>query len=228
MQRMLSSVVADLAFVEAMNHTSQFQLNNSAGYFFQHIKRTIKDEFVPTDDDIIRARVRTTGINEHSFPMGKYTWRIFDVGGQRSERRKWISCFENVDVLLFLIAMNEYNEQLYEDETVARMEESMTLFSSISNSNWFARSTMVLFLNKKDLFAEKIARIPLKNSYPEYTGTNEYEPAATFLKNKFSALYTQPKPLYAHFTCSIDTNSVSLVMGAVSDTIKRNLINDLM
>lgn len=42
----------------------------------------------------------------------------------------------------------KYDEQLYEDETVARMQESMTLFSSISNSQWFSKSSMVLFLNK--------------------------------------------------------------------------------
>lgn len=228
MQGLLLRLVADPAINEAMKRTSKFQLNNSAGYFFDNIGRTIKDGYLPTDDDIIRARVRTTGINEHSFPIGKHIWRIFDVGGQRSERRKWIACFENVDVLLFLIALNEYDEQLYEDETVARMQESMTLFSSISNSQWFSKSSMVLFLNKKDLFQEKIVRVPLKESFPDYEGPNSYEPASQFLKEKFSALYTQPRPLYSHFTCSIDTNSVSLVMTAVADTVSRDVISKLL
>ena len=54
-------------------------------------------------------------IVENSFDIGKQRFRIFDVGGQRSERKKWIHCFEEVNVLLFLVAISEYDQMLYED-----------------------------------------------------------------------------------------------------------------
>jgi hypothetical protein len=39
------------------------------------------------------------------------------VGGQRSERKKWIHCFESVNALIFMTAVSEYDEVLFEDDT---------------------------------------------------------------------------------------------------------------
>lgn len=51
-----------------------------------------------------------------------------------------------------------------------RMHESMKLFDSICNNKWFTDTSIILFLNKKDLFEEKIKKSPLTICYPEYTG----------------------------------------------------------
>lgn len=74
--------------------------------------------YVPTDQDVLRSRVKTTGITETTFVIGDLTYRMFDVGGQRSERKKWIHCFENVTAIIFLVAISEYDQVLIEDETV--------------------------------------------------------------------------------------------------------------
>lgn len=50
------------------------------------------------------------------------------------------------------------------------MIESMRLFESICNSRWFINTSMILFLNKKDLFAEKIKRTSIKSAFPDYKG----------------------------------------------------------
>ena len=86
---------------------------------------------------------------------------MFDVGGQRSERKKWIHCFENVTALVFLVSLSEYDQMLYEDESVVsplfyfrilfrthqdlqnRMQEALTLFDSICNSRWFVKTSIV-------------------------------------------------------------------------------------
>jgi hypothetical protein len=73
---------------------------------------------MPTDQDILRSRVTTTGITETTFKVGELTYKLFDVGGQRSERKKWIHCFENVTALVFLVNLSEYDQMLYEDESV--------------------------------------------------------------------------------------------------------------
>ncbi len=49
-----------------------------------------------------------------------------------------------------------------EDETTNRMHESLRLFDSICNNKWFVNTSIILFLNKKDLFAEKITRSSLR------------------------------------------------------------------
>ena len=95
---------------------------------------------------------------------------MFDVGGQRSERKKWIHCFENVTTILFLVAISEYDQLLFEDETVNRMQEALTLFDSICNSRWFIKTSIILFLNKIDRFREKLPISPMKNYFPDYEG----------------------------------------------------------
>ena len=75
-------------------------------------------QYLPTDQDILRSRVKTTGITETTFKVGELTYKLFDVGGQRSERKKWIHCFENVTALVFLVSLSEYDQMLYEDESV--------------------------------------------------------------------------------------------------------------
>ena len=70
----------------------------------------IKDEenFQPTEQDILRARVLTSGIFETKFRVDKVKFHMFDVGGQRDERRKWIQCFNDVTAIIF-VAASRYN-----------------------------------------------------------------------------------------------------------------------
>lgn len=86
--------------------------------YFNQIDRMADPQYLPTDQDILRSRVKTTGITETMFRVGELTYRLFDVGGQRSERKKWIHCFENVTALVFLVSLSEYDQMLYEDESV--------------------------------------------------------------------------------------------------------------
>jgi guanine nucleotide-binding protein subunit alpha len=83
--------------------------------FFQNIDRLFQKDFLPTDQDILRTRLRTTGISETIFELGNLTYKMVDVGGQRSERKKWIHVFDNVQVVLFLVAISGYDHVLVED-----------------------------------------------------------------------------------------------------------------
>lgn len=50
--------------------------------------------------------------------------RMFDVGGQRSERKKWIHCFEGVTAIIFCVALSAYDLVLAEDEEMVRGPET--------------------------------------------------------------------------------------------------------
>lgn len=89
---------------------------NPSRSFFEDVDRLFARDYVPTDQDVLRSRLRTTGITETVFDLGNLTYRMFDVGGQRSERKKWIHCFENVNCLLFLVAISGYDQCLVEDK----------------------------------------------------------------------------------------------------------------
>ena len=155
---------------EIYSKSSSFQLMDSAEYFIKNIERISAEGYIPDTKDLLRSRSRSSGISEITFDMGGSKWRMVDVGGQRNERKKWIHCFQEVTALIFCVASSEYDLKLYEDENVNRMHESLTLFDEICNSQWFVGTSVILFLNKIDLFKKKIKKIDLNVCFPEYSG----------------------------------------------------------
>ncbi|KAI8338129.1 guanine nucleotide binding protein, alpha subunit [Chlamydoabsidia padenii] len=206
----------------------EYQLNDSAKYYFDSVDRIGDMNYIPTDQDVLRSRVKTTGITETTFVIGELTYRMFDVGGQRSERKKWIHCFENVTAIIFLVAISEYDQVLIEDETVNRMQESLTLFDSICNSRWFVKTSVILFLNKIDIFKNKLTKHPLKEHFPDFSGPSTYDAAADYILSRFVSLnQSDSKQIYTHFTCATDTEQIRFVMAAVNDIIIQNSLRDV-
>merc|ERR1719361_3143959 len=75
---------------------------DSTAYFFDEVRRIADPQFLPNDKDILLVRHRTTGVIDQSFSIQNTTFHIFDVGGQKSERKKWIHCFEHVTAVIFV------------------------------------------------------------------------------------------------------------------------------
>jgi len=210
----------DAGVQSCFQRSREYQLNDSAKYYFDSIDRIAAPDYTPNDQDVLRSLVKTTGITETTFIIGDLTYRMFDVGGQRSERKKWIHCFENVTTILFLVAISEYDQLLFEDETVNRMQEALTLFDSICNSRWFVKTSIILFLNKIDRFKEKLPISPMKNYFPDYEGGSDYAAACDYILNRFVSLNQhETKQIYTHFTCATDTMQIRFVMAAVNDII---------
>lgn len=213
----------DSGVQQCFQRSNEYQLNDSAKYFLDDLDRLGRKDYMPTEQDILRTRVKTTGIVEVHFSFKNLNFKLFDVGGQRSERKKWIHCFEDVTAIIFCVAMSEYDQVLHEDETTNRMQESLKLFDSICNNKWFLETAIILFLNKKDLFEEKIKRSPLTICFPEYTGEQNYQEAAAFVQAQFEAKNkSNDKEIYCHMTCATDTTNIQFVFDAVTDVIIAN------
>jgi len=217
----------DEGIQQAFARQSEFQLNDSASYYFENLDRIGAKEYVPNEQDVLRSRAKTTGIIETEFVIQKTKFRLVDVGGQRSERKKWMHCFQDVTAVIFCVALSEFDLKLYEDDTTNRMHESLKLFREICNSKWFTDTAVILFLNKKDLFADKIARIDLTVAFPEYTGGKVFDSAVSFVKDKFLAANENPKKhIYTHVTCATDTDNITVVFNAVKDIILQQILSD--
>ncbi|KAI1730196.1 g-protein alpha subunit domain-containing protein [Ditylenchus destructor] len=203
----------------------EFHLHDSAKHFLDNLDRICNPSYRPSQQDILLTRIKTTGIVEVTFVIKGVQFRVFDVGGQRSERKKWIHCFEDVNAIIFVAAISEYDEVLFEDETTNRMIESMRLFESICNSRWFINTSIILFLNKKDLFAEKIKFVSIRTCFKEYSGPQTYDDSINYIRKKFDALNANPrKTIYVHQTCATDTDQVQLILDSViSMIIQSNL-----
>ncbi|XP_059214244.1 guanine nucleotide-binding protein G(q) subunit alpha-like [Centropristis striata] len=201
----------------------EFQLSDSAKYYLSDLDRISSPSYLPTLQDILRVRVPTTGIIEYPFNLSKVIFRMVDVGGQRSERKKWIHCFENVTSIIFLAALSEYDQVLYESENDNRLKESLALFKTILTYNWFQETSTILFLNKTDLLEEKITHSHLATYFPAFTGPQRDATAAKkFILQMFVERHTgHARPLYKHYTCATDTENIRVVYKAVEDTIFR-------
>jgi len=156
--------------------------------------------------------------------MGIISRSLMWVVKEMRERNGFI-VFQNVTAVLFVAALSEYDMGLFEDQDTNRMDEALNLFDEICNSRWFRNTSMILMLNKRDLFAEKIKRVPLTVCFQDYKGDNSYENAVEYIKLQFEARNKTPtKQIYTHVTCATDTDNMRHVINAVKDIlIRRNL-----
>lgn len=93
--------------------------------YFESLDRYYQPDWIPNNQDMLHARLRTTGTTEQQFDLGYFKYLMVDVGGQRSERKKWIHCFEGVQTLLFLAALSGYDQCLVEDQTAVSASQSL-------------------------------------------------------------------------------------------------------
>ncbi|XP_054090909.1 guanine nucleotide-binding protein G(q) subunit alpha-like isoform X2 [Zeugodacus cucurbitae] len=216
----------------------EYQIIDSAKYFLDLLDCVTQPDYEPSDDHILRSRVVTTGIVEHIFDTQQYKpkrnstkrtlLRVIDVGGQRSERRKWLQYFDDVTAVIFLTSLSEYDQTLCEARDLNRMEESKTLFRFILSTNYFRDSAIILFLNKQDILEEKIMTSDLGDYYPEYQGPKQNaEAAKSFIREMFEAFVDKDRSVYTHFTCATDTKNFRIVFLAVQDTIMSRYLDSV-
>ncbi|KAK8956483.1 Guanine nucleotide-binding protein alpha-1 subunit [Platanthera guangdongensis] len=199
----IETLWTDTSIQETYSRGNILQIPDCAQYFMENLGRLSETDYVPTKEDILYARVRTTGIVDIQFsPVGEgrksgEVYKLFDVGGQRNERRKWIHLFEGVTAVIFCAAISEYDQKLFEDETKNRMMETKELFDWVLKQACFEKTSFMLFLNKFDIFEKKVQKIPLnvcewfKDYQPMASGKQEVEHAYEFVKKKFEELYFQ-------------------------------------
>lgn len=192
---------------------ANFQLpTDTIHYFFEKAVEIMQDDYLPTQNDLLHCRIHSTGVKSETFHMeDNLQFRLLDVGGQRSERKKWVRCFENVTAVLYVVAISEYDQLCYEDNETNRVLEALDLFEDISNSEWFADIDILLFLNKKDLLAEKIKKVPLQDFFSGFKGDGGYESVIDFLKSEFSERNQQEREVITHVTCATDTEDIKNV-----------------
>lgn len=170
-------------FQEVYARRAEFWVLDAFSYYMKHIDRMLSSDFVPSEEDSLMARVRTTGIvvSELESKVVKVNpddpasikFQIVDVGGQRNERKKWIHCFDDVKAVLFVASLAGYNQVMYEDNAMNRMMEDLTLFEEMTRKDIFANIPFFLFLNKKDLFEVMIRDKPISALFPEFKGGDD-------------------------------------------------------
>ncbi|KAL3500865.1 hypothetical protein ACH5RR_039958 [Cinchona calisaya] len=238
--REIETLWKDAAIQETFLCSNKFQVPDCAHYFMENLSRMSDTNYVPTKEDVLYARIRTTGVVEIQFsPVGENkksgeVYRLFDVGGQKNERRKWIHLFEGVSAVIFCAAVSEYDQTLFEDENKNRMMETRELFEWVLKQQCFEKTSFMLFLNKFDIFEKKVLNEPLnvcewfKDYQPISTGKQEIEHAYEFVKKKFEELYFQctapdhvDRVFKIYRTTALDQKLVKKTFKLVDETLRR-------
>lgn len=227
----IKSLWAHDTIAKVWDRRHEFQIIDSVSYYFNNIDRIMLKGYMPSVDDVLHARVRTSGIVTESYTIDRIPFEMYDVGGQRNERKKWIHCFEGVTAVIFVAALSEYDQTLYEDTSTNRMVEALDLFADICNNVFFLESSMILFLNKSDLFRDKIKTKRIKDSpdFADFAGEEgDYEAGVAYFKEKFLARNKtgSHKNIYVHVTCATDSKNVRFVFDSCKDILLRNSIKE--
>ncbi|KAG2342421.1 G-alpha-domain-containing protein [Suillus weaverae] len=217
--------------IRAMLWRRKIRLEDSAGFFLDSIDRLSVRDYEPTDEDVLRARLRTLDIQEHELIVDDETdapkWKIFDVGGSRTQRHAWLPYFDQVNAVIFLAPISCFDERLLEDPRVNRLEDSFILWKAICSSKLLSRTILILFLNKMDILEQKIRHgVTVKRFLPSYGDRpNETNDVVKYLRQKFkdTVRYCSPEPRVCHIypTSVTDTKNMSVTLISVRDGILR-------
>jgi len=192
--------------------------------YLDDLSRIANPAYKPTAQDLLLARVRTTQVIMERYRIDGTYFEMYDVGGQRSERRKWIDCFDEVDAVIFVAALCEYDQALAEAKRTNRMVEALELFRSVCNNRAFMNTSILLFLNKKDLFAEKILEsdIVAQRPFNDYAGPpKDFDEGVIYFIQKFKdcLIDDELNGNFIHVTCATDTNNMEFVMTSARSII---------
>ncbi|XP_063530994.1 guanine nucleotide-binding protein subunit alpha homolog [Cydia strobilella] len=228
----IHSLWLDRAIKRAYDRRREFQLSDSVSYFFGELERIARPDYMPSHQDILHCRKATKGISECTININNVPFVFVDVGGQRTQRQKWTQCFDSVTSILFLVSSSEFDQVLSEDRRTNRLEEALNIFDTIVNNVNFKGISIILFLNKSDLLAKKVAskETDIRWYYPQFTGDpHNLADVQMFLLDMFANVRREPKTtLYHHFTTAIDTYNIEVVFNSVKDTILNRNLESLM
>jgi len=209
----------DPALTECYRRRAEYQLIDSSDIFLDKVLELSKPDYKPSDEDMLNVRAKTSGILRTSISMKGVVVNLVDVGGQRNERKKWIHCFEDVTAVLFVVAVSEYDQMLFEDTSVFRMREALDLFTEVCAMEWFEDKPVILFLNKRDLFEEKYPNSPITCFFPEFKG-NSCDQALEYIRQQFVQCNTNPnKDVFTYYSCATDVDNVEKLFEAMRGII---------
>jgi len=228
--QMIKTLWSDNGIQATWSQRSHIQVPEALQYYFNDIDRITHPDYLPSIDDVLRARVRTSGIIEERYNIDGNQFLLVDVGGQRNERKKWLHCFDDVNSVIFVVALSEYDQSLFEEESTNRMVEAITIFQDICNKH-FIDTPIMLFLNKRDLFEQKIRAKSINNipEFSDYSGRpNDFDDGVQYFIHKFTSVNrNKKKDIFFHVTCATDTGNIQFVFNSCKEIIlKQNLADN--
>lgn len=204
--------------------------DSSLPYFLENIEAYAQEDYVLKNEDVVRLRQRTIGTPNLEFPFKNWNVQMVDFGGQEVERRKWPLLAEGAKSLIFLASLTQFQTPSDEEKGKTQLDVSLDVFSQVVQSDAFANCTVILFLNKWDLFQEQIKNHDFAKAFPEYKGNaKNAEECSNFVQDLYMKRLQGSKHtvVSAHLTTAVDTNTMDKVFQAVMSELLRSSLESV-
>jgi len=223
---MLRTVWEDPTIQEIVTkHREQLTAPHIA-YFWEHIERILSDSYKPSDEDVLRVRVRTAGAYSTVIFVKPEYFEFVDVGGQKPERSKWEKVLQShkFSCIIYFVATDEWDVRDEEREfECTKLEMSKIIFNEVTDDATIPQSVpIILFLNRSDLFAARLKDEngfeSFQRTFPDYSGGQNTDVAMEYIRKKF--MDGIKRDTMKHYvTNALDKDSMNVVFNAVKTYI---------
>jgi len=206
------------AFVKS-HDIKKIDMEYNLVYTLANLERLAKPDCQLTEMDVLMARQRTSGLEFSSFTTTtpNVTWKFIDAGGQPTEIKKWKFALEKAQVVIFAVGLDDFNVSSYWDKSKTIMDESLELFRKVVDED-SENKVVLLFLNKTDLFEEKLGH--LKKTFKDYEGGRHLTNGIEYISSRYLKMPKKATEVFVHPTCAL--NKVD--MGNVFEKVKALII----
>nr|AAG32089.1 heterotrimeric G protein alpha subunit [Caenorhabditis elegans] len=219
---------------EIYKRRCEFELLDSTKYYLENLTRIADPTYLPNQEDIVHSRKATMSINSIVFEYTGVSLLMIDVGGQRSERKKWLHLFDDAKVVLFVIDLTGYAKRSEESRmelsrfpkffrdvgsNAYDMKVALKIFNEVAAASALANAVFLLFFNKVDLFKEILSQVNLQPCFSKFDGENTYEETSKYICEKFIRAASSKKSVFPHFTTATNTENVKLVFRACMESV---------
>ena len=221
----------DEGIQEAFKHADETSIPDHMPYFYEKIDELIPDSYIPTNEDVLKARIRTVGIEAITFDLEGARIRIFDVGGQKSERAKWRNVMDQVEGVIYCVSFADFDRMMFEDSNTARIKDALDIFESITHQDQFLQAPFFLVCNKFDVFKRKIETTDaFTKTFPEFQGDeHDAEACAQYLIDRFlekAKPLSEDRPIVPYKIVALNCDEVVNTANAICKFISEKYFAD--
>jgi len=241
----LTTLWADPGIQETWRLRAKYHIAGNMEYFLGRLEQICAANYKPDFEDLYRIQPKSvsTGSQTESLTVnvdqfGEYHFEFMDVGGQRSERRRWLKVVaDQMDALLYVVSISQYDEVCYEDSSTNCLVDALNLFEDIigilNNRRFFKDKSVFIFLNNFDVFQQKIKKTPITAAFDDFPvdamNPHDENQAADYIASKFAQCAERKNiktalPLHFHRTSALDLDNLERVFGDIRvDLVKSAL-----
>jgi GTPase SAR1 family protein len=227
---LLNRLWIDPGIQQAYLDRAKRQIPESAKYFITKAGEFAHEDYLPTVEDILQIRIPTKKLITKNIIIDGTTFTFFDASAQENKRKKWLYKFKDVQVVLFVAGLGDFDVISSQDPTRNKLDLSIDIFKEAIETVEFKDKTFILLLNKMDVLQEKVRQSidPAhvhdpsgKKPWHDYNSDEEhsYLKAQKYFLERFKTCHTRVKQPIVNCICGLESEFIDTVFRGLENAI---------